>query len=119
MSRNAKSDSQTVSFGVRLSKADREWLEATARANGVEVSQLVRWSIEALRQYIIEHDGKLHLPINIREFWQIIQKNLPAHESQPLQALRAADAPDLPAANQTGTPQSANYIPPRKRGNGK
>ncbi len=118
MSRNAKSDKETVSFGVRIPKDDREWLEATARANGVEVSQLVRWSIEALRQYIMEHDGKLHLPINIRDFWQVVQKHLPA-PAEPLKALRAADAADLPANTQTGTPQTGSYIPPRKRSTGK
>jgi hypothetical protein len=77
MSRNSKPTGETVSFGVRLSTTDREWLERTAAASGVEVSQLVRWAIEALRQYVDAHGGKLHLPIDIQTFWVAAQQVKP------------------------------------------
>jgi hypothetical protein len=114
MSRNPKSDKETVSFGVRIPKNDREWLELTARANGVEVSQLVRWSIEALRQYIQEHDGKLHLPINIRDYWSLIQQRLPQSPT-----LRAVEGPASAENAASNDPKPVNYFPtPKKRGNG-
>ena len=118
MSRNPKSDKETVSFGVCLSKDDREWLDATARTNGVEVSQLVRWSIEALRQYIEEHHGRLHLPISIKDYWSIVQQRLPA-PAEPFTALRAAEDTHPPAITGQSQSQTGNYIPQRKRGTAK
>jgi TRAP-type C4-dicarboxylate transport system substrate-binding protein len=77
MPRNSKPSGDTVSFGVRLSKTDREWLEKAAADAGVEVSQLVRWAIDALRQYIDAHEGTLHLPIDIKKFWTVAQEARP------------------------------------------
>jgi len=92
MSRNSKPTGETVSFGVRLSTTDREWLERTAAASGVEVSQLVRWAIEALRQYVDAHDGRLHLPIDIQTFWTAAQQVKPT----------AADPESAPPAKRKG-----------------
>ena len=86
MSRNSKPTGETVSFGVRLSTTDREWLERTAAASGVEVSQLVRWAIEALRQYVDAHGGRLHLPIDIETFWVAAQQGKPTAAEQPAPA---------------------------------
>ena len=80
-----KTSTDTTPFTFRLERKDRDWLEATAQANGVEVSQLVRWSIEALRQYVTHHSGKLHLPISISAYWEQIQATRPQ--------LRAAEDP--------------------------
>jgi len=89
-------------MAFRLPKSDREWLETTARANGVEVAQILRWALEAYRQYIQAHDGKIHLPINIREFWTLAQATKP----QPI--LRVADEPGDSQESQT-TRKEVNY----------
>ena len=67
-------------MSFRLPVADRQWLSETARANGVEEAQIIRWALEALRQYVDEHGGRLHLPINIRELWTLAQPVTPIAE---------------------------------------
>ncbi len=108
-----KTTQQSEVFSFRLPNADREWLEATAQANGVEVAQVVRWAVIAIKQYIDAHGGRIHLPLDIRTMWEQRSTNFPA--------LRAADAADLPAAAAAtlGPPQTDNYIPPRKRSTAK
>ncbi|MGI9162245.1 MAG: hypothetical protein ACR2JI_04880 [Mycobacterium sp.] len=64
-------------MSFRLPVADRQWLSDTARANGVEEAQIIRWALEALRQYVDQHGGRLHLPINIRELWTLAQPVAP------------------------------------------
>ena len=105
MSRNPKPEKETVSFGVRLAKADREWLEATAQANGVEVSQIVRWAVIAIKQYIEAHGGRIHLPLDIRTMWEQKSPHFPA--------LHAAEDATPPAA------QDGIAISPRRRAGGK
>ncbi len=72
-----KSATTSTTMSFRLPVADRQWLSDTARANGVEEAQIVRWALEALRQYVDEHAGRLHLPINIRELWTLAQEVKP------------------------------------------
>lgn len=80
-----KSSTDSSPFTFRLEKADRDWLESTAQKHGLEVSQLIRWSIEALKQYVEKHHGNIHLPIDIRTMWQLVQDTKP----QPM--LRVAE----------------------------
>ncbi len=47
-----------------------EWLQATAAKHGVEINQLIRWAVEALKQYIEGQGGALHLPIDLESYWQ-------------------------------------------------
>lgn len=97
-----KSSTDSSPFTFRLEKADREWLETTAQKHGLEVSQLVRWSIEALKQYVERHQGNIHLPIDIRTMWQLVQ------ETKPQPILRVADEPSDSQESQT-TRKEVNY----------
>lgn len=76
----------TAAYTLRLTKEDKEWLDETARTCGIEVPALVRHAIESLRQYVRENGGKLITPIDIREFWEVIQshKDSKARASAPL-----------------------------------
>jgi len=71
MPKSSASTSGTITF--RLSAKDREWLDVTAKANGCEVAQLLRWALEAFRQYVDIHEGRLHLPIDIQTLWKLAQ----------------------------------------------
>lgn len=107
-----KNAPETIVYPVRFSKTDYAWLQTTAAANGVEVPQLLRWAIEALRQYVIAHGGNIHLPINIREFWEQIQATRPAAQ------LRAAEDPPVhepPGDNQPRRSVQFEPAPPSKR----
>ncbi len=117
-----KTSTDTTPFTFRLERADRDWLEATAKTNGVEVSQLVRWAIETLRQYVLEHGGKLHLPISIRDFWAVAQRIGPQQDEVyaaiAAHQLRAAESPpgtDPPAADQPRQPVQFEPAAPAKR----
>lgn len=68
-----KSAPESTVYNLRLSKEDKAWLDETARTCGIEVPALVRHAIESLRQYVRENGGKLITPIDIREFWEVIQ----------------------------------------------
>jgi len=82
-----KTTIETAPFSFRLSATDRVWLEEIAAKNGVDVAQIVRWALEALRQYVDAHDGRLHLPIDIKDFWER------AESVRPFPALRVAEPP--------------------------
>jgi hypothetical protein len=75
-----KSPTTSTTMSFRLPVADRQWLSETARANGVEEAQIIRWALESLRQYVEQHGGRLHLPINIRELWILAQPVAPTAE---------------------------------------
>ncbi len=79
---------ESIVYTMRLTKEDKAWLDETARACGIEVPQLVRHAIESLRQYVKEHGGRLITPIDIREFWEVIQA-----DKQPATAKPEAPAP--------------------------
>jgi hypothetical protein len=74
------------SFSVRLTKADKAWLEETAARHKIGVPALLVWAIEALRQYADAHGGTIPSPINIRQLWGII--------SQAHPELRRSSAPE-------------------------
>jgi hypothetical protein len=75
MPKTSKATSRTITF--RLSADDRQWLEDTAKANGCEVAQVLRWALEAYRQYVEMHGGDVHLPIDIRKLWTSIDSTHP------------------------------------------
>jgi hypothetical protein len=103
-----KTSSPSEVFAFRLPNEDREWLESTAKANGVEVAQIVRWAVLAIKQYIDAHGGRIHLPLDIRTMWEQRQQSSAAEG--PASAENAASNP----------PTAAMYIPaPRKRVVGK
>lgn len=105
-----QTSSQSEPFSFRIPTEDREWLDATAKANGVEVAQIVRWAVIAIKQYIEAHGGRIHLPLDIRTMWDQRGTHYPA--------LRAAEDTHPPAPH-TAEAQVGNYIPPRKRSTAK
>lgn len=105
-----KTSSPSEVFAFRLPNEDREWLESTAKANGVEVAQIVRWAVIAIKQYVDAHGGHIHLPLDIRTLWEQ-RPAFPgpsAYTSGP-----SENTPDQPT-------QPVNHLPtPRKRMGGK
>lgn len=83
---------ETTAYTIRLTPRDKAWLDQTAQNHGLEVPQVIRMAIEALRQYVQQHGGTLHLPIDISVLWE---KALPLLQSRqdPLSA-RLSDAAD-------------------------
>lgn len=102
----------TVAYTLRLTEPDRQWLDGVARSHGVDMPTILRWAIEALKQYSELHQGRLVLPINIREFWEQIQA------TRPMPHLRAAESPpgtDPPSADQPRQPVQFEPAAPKKR----
>lgn len=86
-----------VSFGVQIPVEDRQWLEGIAQVNGVEVAQLVRYGVTALRQYVEAHNGELHLPLNINAHWTAHIEAAPVTKLPPSQP-GGIDEPFIAAA---------------------
>lgn len=95
-----KTSNPSEVFAFRLPNEDREWLESTAKANGVEVAQLVRWAVIAVKQYIDAHGGRIHLPLDIRTMWEQRQQSVEG----PVSAENASSNPPTPA-NHAPTPR--------------
>jgi len=72
---------ESVTMGIRVTKEQRSALEKIAQANGVEVSQLIRWSVDALIEHVERCGGRLVLPIRFGE-----QITVHAPSDAPLQA---------------------------------
>lgn len=72
-----KSATPTVTYSVRLTAADKAWLEATSARHRIPVPTLLVWAIEALRQYAAAHNGSIPSPIDIKTLWQIAKENDP------------------------------------------
>jgi hypothetical protein len=104
-----QTSSQSEPFSFRIPTEDREWLDSTAKANGVEVAQIVRWAVIAIKQYIEAHGGRIHLPLDIRTMWEQKSPHFPA--------LHAAE--DSSAAVQSPAADAGNFSAPRKRAGGK
>jgi predicted site-specific integrase-resolvase len=51
-------------LNVRLTDAQLAALREIAKKNGVNVSQLVRWAVEALIRQVEQNKGRLTLPID-------------------------------------------------------
>lgn len=102
-----KNAPKTVAYTLRLTEPDKKWLDATALAHQVDVPTILRWSIEALKQYAEAHGGRLVTPINIKELWQHAQ----AIKPQPM--LRVADEPDDSQESQT-TRKDVHFEPDKK-----
>jgi hypothetical protein len=100
-----QNSSQSEPFSFRIPTEDREWLDSPAKANGVEVAQIVRWAVIAIKQYIEAHGGRIHLPLDIRTMWEQKSAHFPALHA-------TADA--TPPAAQDGI-----AISPRRRAGGK
>ena len=102
----------TVAYTLRLTEPDRQWLDGVAKSHNVDMPTILRWAIEALKQYAELHQGRLVLPINIREFWEQVQA------TRPTPQLRAAESP--PGADPPGETQPRRSVqfepaPPSKR----
>lgn len=51
-------------LNFRVTKEQHEALREIAKKNGVNVSQLVRWAVEALIRQVEQNEGRLTLPID-------------------------------------------------------
>ena len=69
---------------VRFSEEQLVELKNLAATNGVEVSQLIRWAVEALIRHAERNGGRLLLPLNFGETYELVQNEHPP-------ALRAAE----------------------------
>lgn len=75
-------------FNVRLSTEQLEALKRVADQNSVEVSQLIRWAVDALIRHAERHGGRLLLPIDFSETWEVFRRDQERGES-----LRVAEEP--------------------------
>lgn len=57
-------------MGIRITESQREELEKLAATHGVEVSQLIRWGIDAMLDHVKKQGNRLHLPIRLDEEWK-------------------------------------------------
>jgi hypothetical protein len=76
-----KNAQETVVFSARIPKADRDWLVEVAAAYGVDAVQILRWALDAMRQYIAANNGRVHLPLDFRELWQQVEARAAAEQS--------------------------------------
>lgn len=67
-------DTDFVTFSVRMPTELRRRLEAMAIERDMEVSQLIRHACVALVNYYDFHGGVLHIPVNFDEIWQRVQR---------------------------------------------
>lgn len=74
MAKKTKAEESTV-FSIRMSKTTHSWLVEMSERHDVEVAQLIRWAIESLRQYIEIQGGALHLPIDLRKMWTLVDSD--------------------------------------------
>lgn len=64
----------TVAYTVRLTAADKAWLEATSAKTRVPVPTILVWAIDALRQYAQAHNGTIPTPVDIQVLWKLAQE---------------------------------------------
>lgn len=64
----------TVAYTVRLTAADKAWLEATSAKTHVPVPTILVWAIDALRQYAQAHNGTIPTPVDIQVLWKLAQE---------------------------------------------
>ena len=55
----------------RFKEGQREKLEKIAADNGVEVSQLIRWAVDALIAHVERNGGRLLLPVDFSETFEV------------------------------------------------
>jgi len=77
-----KNAQETVVFSARIPKADRDWLVEVAATYGVDAVQILRWALDAMRQYIAANNGRVHLPIDFRELWQQVEARAAAEQKR-------------------------------------
>jgi len=75
-------------IGVRFNAEQLADLKQIADANGVEVAQLIRWAVDALIRHVDRNHGRLILPLDFSETYEIIRRE------HPDQQLRAAEPKD-------------------------
>ncbi len=80
-----------TNFNVRLSDTQLASLKRIAEANAVEVSQLIRWAIDALIRHVGRNGGRIVLPVDFAESY-IIEIREP-HSQAPSPSLRVAEEP--------------------------
>jgi hypothetical protein len=68
---------KTSSISIRLEHEQFEDVQRLARKFRTNDIQIVRWAIDALRDYVALHQGKLHMPIDFEEFWKLAEKTMP------------------------------------------
>ena len=69
---------------IRFDAPQADELERIAKANEVDFSQLVRWAAAALIRHVERHDGRLILPLDFSETYELIRREHP--ELQPRDA---------------------------------
>lgn len=107
-----KNAPKTVAYTLRLTESDKRWLDTTAQTHQVDVPTILRWAIEALKQYADAHGGRLITPINVRELWAI------AEQTKPAPLLRVADEPDAEDSQEGKTRRTDVQFEPKKRAEG-
>ena len=75
-----------VTTTVRLTADQKRKLEALARKNDVEVSQLIRWGIDALLAHAERHGGRLLLPIDLGETFTVTPAGTGRRNPQSVQS---------------------------------
>jgi hypothetical protein len=68
---------KTSSISIHLEPEQFAEVQKLAKKFGTNDVQIIRWAIDALREYVALHNGKLHMPIAFDEFWQLIKKTVP------------------------------------------
>lgn len=56
---------------IRFTAEQMAGLEKLAAAYSVDVATVVRWAVDALIGHVERHGGRLHLPIDFDEIWQL------------------------------------------------
>ena len=68
----------------RFKEGQRQALEKIGKENGdVDVSQLVRWAIDALIAHVERNGGRLLLPVDFSETFEVTSKVESKSHSQP------------------------------------
>ena len=69
--------------GVRLTDEQRDALAKIAAKNKCDVSDLIRWAVDALIEHVERNGGRLMLPIDFSETYEV-KTSIPPEKAQKL-----------------------------------
>jgi hypothetical protein len=66
-------DVKKTTVSVRVSDEQLAQIETLAKQFDLDKGDVMRWAIEALKNYVAANKGRLHLPLDFKEVWRETQ----------------------------------------------
>ncbi len=81
MGRRKKNGEETAPMGVRLTESQRAALQRIAASNDCDASDLIRWAVKAFIAHVERHGGRILLPVDFSETFQVVQGGQEDHST--------------------------------------